>query len=128
VRHLALRLARVTLPAVRRTLESAAAGEASATPTEIEPEDAAWDAAAADAASTLAELAAARFELLRQAETASDAAWPQVEPLLLRARQHELEHLAALWRIAVYWESAASSPTGGPSTAGMPLHPADRFS
>jgi hypothetical protein len=128
VRHLALRLARVTLPAVRRTLESAAMGEAAPTPTDIEPEDAAWDAAAADAESTLAELAAARFELLRQAETTSDAAWPQVEPLLLRARQHELEHLAALWRIAVDWQSAASTPTSGSGTTSVPLHPADRLS
>jgi hypothetical protein len=127
VRHLALREARLTLPAARRAA-AAPATEAPVASGEVEPADAAWDPAAAEASaeSIVAELASARFELLQLAETAPEAAWPQLEPLLLRARQHELEHLAALWRIAVYWETAATSPTSG--STGVPLHPADRFS
>jgi hypothetical protein len=155
VRHLALHETRLCMPAVRRLAGAAAATDVPGQPTDepsamladVEREDAAWDAEAAAAAAEaiVAELAAARFELLQQAEMAPDAAWPQIEALLLRARQHELEHLAALWRLALYWEAPSTSPHASPTSSpasqggnpptsspagqgGVPLHPADRFS
>jgi hypothetical protein len=44
--------------------------------------------------------------------------------LLARARQHELEHLSALWKLALYWDR--SSPTST-SRVSLPLQPADRL-
>jgi hypothetical protein len=145
VRHLALHETRLTLPAVRRLAGAAATEQTEPTEqtdqaADVAREDAAWQATtAADAAEALvADLAAVRFELLQQAEMAPDAAWPRLAELLLRARQHELEHLAALWRLALDWDAVASNPPGGASgvspagpsagPSGVPLHPADRFS
>jgi len=45
--------------------------------------------------------------------------------MMLDARQHELEHLAAMWRAALYWDRL--SLTAVPGAAGYPLHPADRL-
>jgi hypothetical protein len=102
-----------------------------------------WDAesAAADADALVRGLGETRFELLRHLESAPDAAWlaplPEtsasessaaplrLDTLLLRARQHELEHLADIWRVALYWDRVTPATVG---SAGLPLHAADRFS
>jgi len=99
--------------------------------------------AGTDAADDLVRaLAVTRFELLHLLETAADECWStplptsinlaehdahtappaQLHGLLLRARQHELEHLATLWRLALYWDRV---PTATP--LGVPFHPADRL-
>jgi hypothetical protein len=47
---------------------------------------------------------------------------------LLRMRQHELDHLASLWRMALYWDRVSPSiATPDRAAAGLPLHPADRL-
>ena len=64
-----------------------------------------------------------RFELLQWLEAAPDQAWDrQLDWLVLQARQHELEHLAAIWRVALYWDRVSPA-----SVTGLPLHPADRL-
>jgi len=110
VRHLALREAQVTLPAVRQVLGDEPPDN---TRNEEEPRT-------AEAVVTL--LGETRFELLRRLETAPDDAWEQLETLLLHAHQHELEHLAAIWRIGLNWDRASRTPIPG-----VPLHPADRL-
>jgi hypothetical protein len=140
LRYLALREHLVTLPAVREQLGEADAAPASGI--EFEQAEAAWDAAsdAASADELIRQLGGARFELLRHLEAAPDAVWGDVEwsvgrvgrtprliELLLGARQQELQHLADMWRIGLYWDRV--SPTslreaqGG--SVGLPLHPAD---
>jgi hypothetical protein len=136
VRHLALRETHLTLPAVRHAL-----GDAPAPSTlEFEQADAAWDAKAAleSAEAIVRGLGEARFELLQQVESAPDEAWDEPLPgmnplpegegapavqldwLLLDARQHELEHLAAIWRISLNWDRVART-----QIPGVLLHPAD---
>jgi DinB superfamily len=139
-RHIALRETHLTLPAVRRALEeeSPAGDEV----LEFERADAAWDAASAlaSAEDTIRSLGETRFELLERLEAAPDDAWQrhlptpqasadwgdaspiQLDWLLLTARQHELEHLAAMWRVALHWDRAPRVPIHG-----VPLHPADRL-
>jgi hypothetical protein len=79
-----------------------------------------------------------RYSLLQRLEVAPDEIWerplpPGVAPgavpahldwLLARARQHELEHLSALWTLALYWDRVSPSTTSGVS---LPLQPADRL-
>jgi hypothetical protein len=148
VRHLVLRESYLTLPAVRQALADAppdAPPDACAsTPTwlDFEHADAAWDAAAAteSAEAIVHDLGEARFELLQRLEAAPDAAWEtplsvavdptpgggkrpvQLDWLLLEAHQHELEHLAAIWNIALSWDRVPRTPAPG-----VPLHPADRL-
>ena len=55
----------------------------------------------------------------------SSAAPIRLDTLLLRARQHELEHLADIWRVALYWDRPAPTSMG---SVDLPFHPADRFS
>jgi hypothetical protein len=133
----------LTLPSVRYILGDR---DAEAVPSAItlEQVDAAWDPeAGTDAADDLVRAhAVTRFELLQRLEAASDECWStplptsielaahhphtappaQLHGLLLRARQHELEHLATLWRLALYWDRV---PTATP--LGVPFHPADRL-
>jgi hypothetical protein len=124
-RHLARHEREVTLPAVRRALGVDAGAETLALES------------AEDIVHTLGQT---RFELLHELESAPDDAWerPLPEPLapdaadhthpvqldwlLLHARQHELEHLAAIWRIGLNWDRVSRTPTPG-----VPLHPADRL-
>jgi hypothetical protein len=141
-RHLALREKQLTLPAVRQALGEAAA-DASVAPTlEFERADAAWDPAAAlESAETIVrDLGETRFELLQLLEAAPGEAWArpistlatpdasvnqrpvQLDWLLLHSRQHELEHLAAIWRISLHWDRVPRTPIPG-----VPLHPADRL-
>jgi hypothetical protein len=137
-RHLALREAHLTLPAVRRALDEAAP----ASTLDFEQADAAWDAAAAleSAEAIVRGLSETRYELLQHLEAASDDAWERPLPataapdassgthpiqlgwLLLHARQHELEHLAAIWRVALNWDRIPRTPIPR-----VPLHPADRL-
>ena len=143
VRAMVLRDREVTLPSLRVLLGEQDVTVASRAA--FEQAEAAWDARIADesAADLVRELGEIKFELLQRAETAPTAAWGDVEwrtdpsgrrvqlhELLLGARQHELDHLAAIWRVALYWDRV--SPTSvrhaheGPDS--LPLHPADRFS
>jgi hypothetical protein len=121
-RHVALRETHLTLPSVRHALGDVAA-EPVPSSIELEQAEATWDAAAAieSAEAIVQGLGGTRFELLQWLETAPDQAWDrQLDWLMLQARQHELEHLAAIWRVALYWDRVAPA-------AGLPLHPADRL-
>jgi hypothetical protein len=149
VRHLALRESAITLPTVRRALGN----DVDAVPSTIDlgHADAVWDAAAAleSAEAIMRDLGSGRFELLQLLEAAPDEAWErpltvagvpesagflnpvQLEWLLLDAHQHELEHLAAIWRVALDWDHASPTlvPGGTRDTqaTGLALHPADRL-
>ena len=145
-RFLALRETHLTLPTVRHALGEVAAEELPST-AELDHAEAAWDAAAAieSAEAIVRGLGETRFELLQRLEAAPDEAWErplpapgagainpiQLDWLMLHARQHELEHLAAIWRVALYWDrvspAAVSERSADERAAGFPLHPADRL-
>jgi hypothetical protein len=153
-RHLALREAHLTLPTVRQALGEVSS-EAPPSTAELEHADAAWDPAAAieSAEAIVRGLGNTRFELLQRLESAPDEAWErplpttvapadssgaihaiQLEWLMLHARQHELEHLAAIWRVVLYWDRVAPAAVAIAGRArqeqragGLPLHPADRL-
>ena len=110
VRHIAQHEAQVTLAAVCRALD------------EQPPERTVPAEGSADAEALVTFFGETRFELLRRLETAPDAAWEQLTEPLLRAHQHELAHLAAIWRIGLNWDRASRTPIPG-----VPLHPADRL-
>jgi hypothetical protein len=126
------------LPAVRQALGETTAESSTRSALEIEQVDAAWDTAPTIeiAEGLVRGLAETRFELLQRLETAPDDVWRrplstavseapgvtspvELDWLLLCARQHEQQHLAAVWRIALNWEQAPRP--------GVPLHPADRL-
>jgi hypothetical protein len=142
VRHLMLHERLVTLPEVGYALDGAP--RESPSTVALERADAAWDPVlACDTADTLIhDLAGIRFELGQRLESAPDEVWnratshpaaadarPRLAELLLRTRQHELEHLATIWRIALYWDRVSpSTERHAPAGAvGLPLHPADRL-
>jgi hypothetical protein len=151
-RFLALRETHVTLPSVRHALGEVAA-EALPSTAELDHVEAAWDAAAAieSAEAIVRGLGETRFELLQRLEAAPDEAWErplpaaaapstsgsininpvQLDWLMLHARQHELEHLAAIWRVALHWDrvspAAVAERAGDERMAGFALHPADRL-
>jgi hypothetical protein len=85
----------------------------------------------------LSDLAGLRYDLGQRLEAAPDAAWespsattPYLAEPVLRMRQHELEHLATIWRIALYWDRVSPSITERHAPAGavgLPFHPADRL-
>jgi hypothetical protein len=151
-RHLALRETHLTLPAVRQALGDTVE-ECLPSTTELQHADAAWDAAAAieSAEAIVMGLGDTRFELLQCLEAAPDEVWErpldsaslhtddtsdftnpiQLDWLMLNARQHELEHLAAIWRVALYWDrvspAAAYERARAELGVGLPLHPADRL-
>jgi hypothetical protein len=110
-RHLALRESHVTLPRVRHALGDIAVDELPST-AEIESADAAWDPRVAieSAEEIVRELGSRRFEVLQRVEGACDEAWDRLDWLLLTARQHELEHLAAMWKVALYWDCPHPNP------------------
>jgi hypothetical protein len=124
-RHLALCETHLTLPRVRHALGDLGLDEVPST-AELEHADAAWDPAAAieSAEAIVRGLGESRYALLQRLELAPESA-PEVEWMMLDARQHELEHLAAMWRAALYWDRV--SATAVPGAAGYPLHPADRL-
>jgi hypothetical protein len=149
-RFLALRETQVTLPTVRHALGDVPA-DALPTTAELEQAEAAWDAAAAieSAEAIVRGIGNTRYELLQWLETAPDDVWErplpspaapdasdarypvQLDWLMLHARQRELEHLAAIWRVALYWDRVALAGVAGRSSeeppAGILLHPADRL-
>jgi hypothetical protein len=151
-RFLALRETHMTLPTVRHALGEVAAAELPST-AELEEAEATWDAAAAveSAEAIVRGLGETRFELLQRLEAAPDEIWERPLPsalvtdaaglasqhpvqlnwLMLHARQRELEHLAAIWRVALFWDrvslTAASARARDEQPAGLPLHPADRL-
>jgi hypothetical protein len=135
-------------PVSRQRFSAEALSESAGEPVSVAPileferADAAWDPAAAlESAETIVrDLGETRFELLQLLEAAPDEAWTRsvsraVTPdtsddrppvrldwLLLHSRQHELEHLAAIWRISLNWDRVPRTPIPG-----VPLHPADRL-
>lgn len=151
-RFLALRETHLTLPTVRHALGEVAVEELPST-AELDEAEAAWDADAAieSAEAIVRGLGETRFELLQRLETAADEVWErplpaaaarsasdfsnikpvQLDWLMLHARQHELEHLAAIWRVALYWDRVlpadAAERAASERMAGLPLHPADRL-
>ncbi|MBV9581022.1 MAG: hypothetical protein JO057_20780 [Chloroflexi bacterium] len=141
VRHLVLQETHQILPAVRQALGEAAAESPVRSAIELQQAEATWDTTSLveSAEGLVRGLAESRFELLHRLEAAPDAVWLQPLPvataeacgvtspvgldwLLLSARQHEQQHVAAVWKIALNWDRV-------PRTAipGVPLHPADRL-
>jgi hypothetical protein len=137
-RFLALRETHLTLPTVRHALGDGVLDDVPSN-AQLDQAEAAWDAAAAieSAEAIVHGLGETRFELLQRLEAAPDDAWErplpatvapdalplQLDWLMLHARQHELEHLAAIWRVALYWDRVPPAPVPG----GLPFHPADRL-
>ena len=138
VRYLVLHEQHLSLPDIRAALDHTARTSS----INFDAEEAAWDPAQTDqsADTLLADLAGHRFDLLERLEAAPDEVWdssrhdavgapPSLVELVLRMRQHELEHLASIWRIALYWDRVSPSterhaPVGA---LGLPFHPADRL-
>lgn len=133
VRHVALHEAHTILPAVRQALGETAAESSPPPALDAEPTE--------TAESLVRGLGATRFEMLQRLEAAPDGLWQRPLPvavsetcgatspveldwLLLSARQHEQQHLAAVWRLALHWDRASLEPATRP---GVPLHPADRL-
>jgi hypothetical protein len=130
VHHLALREMHQILPTVCQSLGEPSPEAKVLSTLELEQADAAWDAAEAEgsAEELVRSLGATRFELLQRLEAAPDDAWrtsgSEMQWLLLNAHQHEMQHLAAVWKIALQWERVSHDIATTPS---VPLHPADRL-
>ena len=138
VRHLALNESRLIRPLIDAVLDSQP--ERLPSRSDVEQVDAAWDASLSPQAveGLVERLAEGRFGLLQRLEVAPDEVWERPLPagvapgdapahldwLLARARQHELEHLSALWTLALYWDRVSPSTASGVS---LPLQPADRL-
>jgi DinB superfamily len=138
VRHLALNESRLIRPVVDAVLDRQP--ERVPSRSELDQVDAAWDASLSSEAveGLVATLGESRFSLLQRLEAAPDEVWQRPLPagvapgeapahldwLLAHARQHELEHLAALWTLALYWDRISPSTASGVS---LPLQPADRL-
>jgi hypothetical protein len=143
-RHIHLHEAHLTMASVRYALgETPPDDQPAKDRLDFEQADAMWDPATAiaSAEAILRGLGNTRFELLQRLEAAPDDAWQRLIPtsvaadaawgdtrpvqldwVLLSARQHELEHLAAMWRVALQWDRVPRAPIPG-----VPLHPADRL-
>jgi hypothetical protein len=136
-----LRESHHVLPLVRQALGEAASDAPALSTAELERADAAWDATSAVEAAEgiVRELGETRFDLLQRLESAPDAAWQQplgksaveatgesmpvhLDWLLLSAHQREMQHLAAIWKLALNWDRVSRTPAPG-----VPLHPADRL-
>lgn len=130
IRHMALRETHQVLPKVCQMLGETSRQAKALSTLELEQLDAAWDAGEADrsAEDLVRGLGETRFELLQRLEAAPDDAWQgsdgELNWLLLNAHQHELQHLAAVWKIALQWERVSREAATTPS---VPLHPADRL-
>jgi hypothetical protein len=139
VRHLALSESRLVLPVLQAVLEGRPTAELPSR-AELDQLNAAWDLRMpVEVIEGLARaLGEVRFDLLQRLEAAPDAVWEWPLPagvapgelparldwLLARARQHELEHLSALWKLSLYWDRSSSSSA---SRVSLPLQPADRL-
>jgi hypothetical protein len=147
IRHLSLHQNKQVLPAVRRALGESADESPLLSTVDLAQADEAWDATTAveSAESLVRDFGQARFELLHRLESSPDEVWQrpldasvatalhqdapvELDWLLLSARQHELQHLAAIWRLALHWDRASLDfeLENAPRT-GVPLHPADRL-
>jgi hypothetical protein len=130
VRHLALRETHQVLPQVRQALGESASDSRAYSTLELEQADAAWDAnlALQSAESIVRGLGETRYELLQRLEGAPDDAWQRPASdlgwLMLNVHQHEMQHLAAIWKIALNWDRVKVDKAPSPS---VPLHPADRL-
>ena len=141
VRHVAIPEAHHILPAGRQARGETAVEPSRLSTLEIEQADAVSDSETAEG--LVRGLGETRFELFQRLESAPDGVWQRPLPgaaakacgatspveldwLLLSARLHEQQHLAALWKIALNWSLVGVSPDNshGP---GVPLHPADRL-
>jgi hypothetical protein len=133
--HLELRETHCTLPAVARVLADAGSTDTALSCDELERLEAASEQRSAleSAEAALNRLGQTRFELLQRLESAPDGVWEApLATLLLEAHQHELEHVAAIWKLALTWEHAlrAPIPTASPSHSErehLLMHPADRL-
>ena len=139
VRHLALAETRLVVPAVEAVLDERSTPDLP-TRAELDQLNAAWDASIPpEAVEGLVDaIGEARFGLLQRLESAADDVWERPIPagiapgeaparlewLLGRARQHDLEHQSALWKLCLYWDRVAAPPTARVS---LPLQPADRL-
>ncbi len=132
-RHLMLRETHLTLPAVRHVVGDGS--DALPSTARLEHADAAWDPeiAVESAEDIVRSIGEARFELLQCLEAAPDEAWERPLPpawcgardtvgfekairldwLMLHAHQHELEHLAVIWRVALYWDRVSPTSVRG---------------
>ncbi len=106
-------------------------------PSVLDQLNAAWDPAIPlDVVQELVQaLGETRFELLERLEAAPDGVWERQLPagvapgegparldwLLARVHQHELDHLSALWKLALYWDRRSPSTA---SRMNLPLQPA----
>jgi len=130
LRHLALRETHQVLPQVRQALGESPSTAAAYSSLELEQADAAWDATLTleSAEAIVRGLGETRYELLQRLEAAPDDAWQQpatdLAGLMLSVHQHEMEHLAAIWKIALSWDRVDVDEAPRPS---VPLHPADRL-
>jgi DinB family protein len=130
LRHVALREKHQVLPQVRQALGESPSDAPAYSTRELEQADASWDARLAleSAESLLHELGETRYELLQRLEAAPDEAWQQpagdLRWLMLNMHQHEMQHLAAIWKIALNWDRVKVDKAPSPS---VPLHPADRL-
>jgi hypothetical protein len=130
LRHLALRERHQVLPQVRQVLGESSGDAPAYSTLELEQVDAAWDAKLAleSAESIVRELGETRYELLQRLEAAPDEVWQQSANdlgwLMLNVHQHEMQHLAAIWKIALNWDRVKVDKAPSPS---VPLHPADRL-
>jgi hypothetical protein len=139
VRHLALHETHQVLPAVRQVLGDQASASSSPSTHQVEDSECSTEAAG----SLVRTLGETRFELLQRLEAAPEDAWRRPLPpavaeacgvtssvdldwLLLSARQHEQQHMAAIWKIALNWDRVALEEGPRPLNK-VPLHPADRL-
>jgi hypothetical protein len=138
VSHLALTESRLILPVVDAVLEDRFENIPSRS--ELDQLDAAWDPSLTQQAveGLVDTLGGGRFTLMQRLDAAPDEVWQRPLPgevvpgeapahldwLLARAHQHELEHLSALWTLALYWDRSSRTTT---SRVSLPLQPADRL-
>jgi hypothetical protein len=138
VRHLALNEQRLIRPVVDAVVDSQP--ERVSSRSELDQVDAAWDPSLSPEAveGLVGALGEGRYSLLQRLEVAPDEVWQRPLPdgvvpgeapthldwLLARARQHEFEHLSALWTLALYWDRISPSTASG---VRLPLQPADRL-
>jgi hypothetical protein len=139
VRHLALNESRLILPVAEAVIRGDQ-GAPAPSRAELDQVDAAWDPTLSPQGveALVGALGGARFDLLQRLESAPEEVWERPLPagvapgeapahldwLLARARQHELEHLSALWTLALYWDRLSPATA---SRVSLPLQPADRL-
>jgi hypothetical protein len=127
VRHLALRETYQLMPAVRVAMGESASEVQGWSAFELDQADTSdlleSPEAEAEAEEVVRLLGETRFDLLQRLEAAPDDVWQSdLVWRLLNAHQHELQHVSAIWNLALNWDRLSRVPTPG-----VPLHPADRL-